>query len=420
VVTMHYVVAYRIPMFAAMSAEFLAFIQLRFFLAMGWHMQALVVGWYVYALTNDPLMLGMVGLAEAVPAIGLALPMGYLVDGMDKRDGIRRSVLLILLSAVGTALFLHPVAVSMLGNQGVITGLLSMIVVNGAARALYSPSMFSSLGMIVPRDGIGRASAINSTVWQAAMILGPLVGGVIYGQFGVQTASAVFIGTMAIGALGAMRISPKPAVKREKQADMWGDVTQGLRFILSNPVIVGALSLDLFAVLFGGVVALLPVFASTILMTDESGLGILRAAMSVGSVAMMAWLSYRPVGRNAGRSLLISVAGFGCCIIAFGLSTSFWLSVGILVLAGAFDSISVVIRHTILQLHTPEHMKGRVGAANTMFISSSNELGAVESGIAARLMGTVPSVLFGGAMTLLVVTVVAIKNRALRRMHIDA
>jgi MFS family permease len=362
----------------------------------------------------------MVGLAEAVPAIGLALPMGYLVDGMDKRDGIRRSVLLILLSAVGTALFLHPVAVSMLGNQGVITGLLSMIVVNGAARALYSPSMFSSLGMIVPRDGIGRASAINSTVWQAAMILGPLVGGVIYGQFGVQTASAVFIGTMAIGALGAMRISPKPAVKREKQADMWGDVTQGLRFILSNPVIVGALSLDLFAVLFGGVVALLPVFASTILMTDESGLGILRAAMSVGSVAMMAWLSYRPVGRNAGRSLLISVAGFGCCIIAFGLSTSFWLSVGVLVLAGAFDSISVVIRHTILQLHTPEHMKGRVGAANTMFISSSNELGAVESGIAARLMGTVPSVLFGGAMTLLVVTVVAIKNRALRRMHIDA
>ena len=419
-VTMHYVVAYRIPMFAAMSAEFLAFIQLRFFLAMGWHMQALVVGWYVYALTNDPLMLGMVGLAEAVPAIGLALPMGYLVDGMDKRDGIRRSVLLILLSAVGTALFLHPVAVSMLGNQGVITGLLSMIVVNGAARALYSPSMFSSLGMIVPRDGIGRASAINSTVWQAAMILGPLVGGVIYGQFGVQTASAVFIGTMAIGALGAMRISPKPAVKREKQADMWGDVTQGLRFILSNPVIIGALSLDLFAVLFGGVVALLPVFASTILMTDESGLGILRAAMSVGSVAMMAWLSYRPVGRNAGRSLLISVAGFGCCIIAFGLSTSFWLSVGVLVLAGAFDSISVVIRHTILQLHTPEHMKGRVGAANTMFISSSNELGAVESGIAARLMGTVPSVLFGGAMTLLVVTVVAIKNRALRRMHIDA
>jgi MFS family permease len=417
---MHYVVAYRIPMFAAMSAEFLAFIQLRFFLAMGWHMQALVVGWYVYALTNDPLMLGMVGLAEAVPAIGLALPMGYLVDGMDKRDGIRRSVLLILLSAFGTALFLHPVAVSMLGNQGVITGLLSMIVVNGAARALYSPSMFSSLGMIVPRDGIGRASAINSTVWQAAMILGPLVGGVIYGQFGVQTASAVFIGTMAIGALGAMRISPKPAVKREKQADMWGDVTQGLRFILSNPVIVGALSLDLFAVLFGGVVALLPVFASTILMTDESGLGILRAAMSVGSVAMMAWLSYRPVGRNAGRSLLISVAGFGCCIIAFGLSTSFWLSVGVLVLAGAFDSISVVIRHTILQLHTPEHMKGRVGAANTMFISSSNELGAVESGIAARLMGTVPSVLFGGAMTLLVVTVVAIKNRALRRMHIDA
>lgn len=403
-----------------MSAEFLAFIQLRFFLAMGWHMQALVVGWYVYALTNDPLMLGMVGLAEAVPAIGLALPMGYLVDGMDKRDGIRRSVLLILLSAFGTAFLLQPLAMGMLGRGTVLAGLLAMIVLNGTARALYSPSMFSSLGMIVSRDGIGRASAISSTVWQAAMILGPLTGGIIYGQFGVQVASMVFIGTMAVGALGAMRITPKPAVKREKQADMWGDVTQGLRFILSNPVIVGALSLDLFAVLFGGVVALLPVFASTILFVDEAGLGILRASMSAGSVVMMAWLSWRPIQRNAGRTLLVAVAGFGVCILGFGLSTSFWLSVAILVLAGAFDSVSVVVRHTILQLYTPEDMKGRVGAANTMFISSSNELGAVESGIAARLMGTVPSVLFGGAMTLLVVTVVAIKNRALRRMHIDA
>lgn len=415
-----WVVACRIPMFAVMSAEFLAFIQLRFFLAMGWHMQALVVSWYVYALTNDPFMLGMVGLAEAVPAIGLALPMGYWVDGMDKRDGIRRSVLLILLSAVGTAFFLHPVATGLLGKHAVLTGLLAMVVVNGAARALYSPSMFSSLGMIVPRDGLGRASAINSTVWQTAMILGPLVGGVIYGQFGVQTASAVFIGTMAMGALGAMRITAKPPVEREKQADMWGDVTQGLRFILGNPVIVGALSLDLFAVLFGGVVALLPVFASTILFVDEAGLGILRASMSAGSVVMMAWLSWRPIRRNAGRTLLVAVAGFGVCILGFGLSTSFWLSVAMLVVAGAFDSVSVVVRHTILQLYTPDDMKGRVGAANTMFISSSNELGAVESGIAARLMGTVPSVLFGGAMTLLVVIVVSVKNRTLRRMHIDA
>jgi len=408
------------PMFAVMSSEFIAFLQLRFFLAIGWHMQALVVSWYVYAVTKDPLMLGMVGLAEAIPAIGLAMPMGYIVDGMDKRNGIRRAVLLILGSAMGTALLLQTWMAERMGTSFVLAGLLAMIVVNGAARALYSPSMFSALGMIVPRDGIGRASAINSTVWQTAMILGPLVGGVIYGAYGVQVASYAFIVMMSIGALGALRITSKPAVMRERQDSMWQDVTQGLRFILGNPVIVGALSLDLFAVLFGGVVALLPVFASTILMTDESGLGILRAAMSAGSVVMMAWLSYRPVGRNAGRSLLIAVAGFGCCIIAFGLSTSFWLSVSILVLAGAFDSISVVIRHTILQLHTPEHMKGRVGAANTMFISSSNEIGAVESGIAARLLGTIPSVLFGGAMTLLVVGIVAVRNRALRRMHIDA
>lgn len=399
--------------------EYLAFLQLRFFVAMGWHMQALVVSWYVYALTNDPLMLGMVGLAEAVPAIGLALPLGYIVDKMDKRVGIRRALWMILASGVASAVLLQPAMLTMLGADLVLFGLLAMIVVNGAARALYSPSMFTSLGMIVPRDLIGKASAMSSTVWQGAMILGPMAGGIIYGQLGVTWASAAYLSMMAVGAVGAWRLLPKPPVVQQAGASMRSDVTQGLRFIFDSPVILGALSLDLFAVLFGGVVALLPVFAKSILMVDESGLGFLRSAMSVGSVAMMTWLSIRPPGRHAGRTLLWAVAGFGVCILGFALSTSFWLSVAILVMAGAFDSISVVVRHTILQLHTPEEMKGRVGAANTMFISSSNELGAVESGIAARLLGAVPSVLFGGAMTLLVVAFVAVKAPALRRLRLD-
>lgn len=399
--------------------EYLAFLQLRFFVAMGWHMQALVVSWYVYALTNDPLMLGMVGLAEAVPAIGLALPLGYVVDRMDKRVAIRRALWMILASAVVSAVLLQPAALQTLGADLVLFGLLAMIVVNGAARALYSPSMFTSLGMIVPRDLIPKASAMSSTVWQGAMILGPLAGGLIYGQYGVTVASAAYLVMMAIGAVGAWRLTPKPPVPQQQGSSMRTDLTQGVRFIFDSPVILGALSLDLFAVLFGGVVALLPVFAKTILMVDESGLGLLRAAMSMGSVVMMSWLSVRPPGRHAGRTLLWSVAGFGVCILAFALSTSFWMSVAILVLAGAFDSVSVVVRHTILQLHTPEEMKGRVGAANTMFISSSNELGAVESGVAARLLGTVPSVLFGGVMTLLVVSVVAAKVPALRRLSMD-
>jgi hypothetical protein len=224
---------------------------------------------------------------------------------------------------------------------------------------------------------------------------------------------------MFAGGLGALRITPKPPVDTESRGSMRQDLTLGLRFIFSRPVIVGALSLDLFAVLFGGVVALLPVFAKDILATDEAGLGLLRAAMGIGSITTMVLVAWRPIGRAAGRMLLWSVAGFGICILIFAVSTSFWLSVGVLVAAGALDAVSVVIRHTILQMQTPEEMKGRVAAANTMFISSSNELGAVESGLAARLLGTVPSVLVGGTITLAVVGLVALRNKPLREASIE-
>lgn len=401
------------------SSEFIAFLQLRFFIAVGWHMQALIVSWYVYSLTNDPLWLAFIGLAEAVPAIGMALPMGYVVDRLDKRRGIRIAVSMILLSAIGTAYLLMPQSRLDWGVPVVLNGLLAMIVINGAARAIYGPSMFSSLGRIVGREYIPRASAINSAVWQAAMVCGPMAGGLLYGLYGVQTAAAAVICLMLIGALGALRVTPKPPVDHQAGGSMREDLIMGLRFIFSRPVIVGALSLDLFAVLFGGVVALLPVFARDILHTDESGLGLLRAAMGVGSIITMVLVAWRPIGHNAGRRLLWSVAGFGFCIIAFALSTSFWLSFALLVVAGGLDAVSVVIRHTILQLATPEEMKGRVAAANTMFISSSNELGAVESGLAAKLFGTVPSVIAGGIITLLVVAVVAAKNTPLREAHIE-
>lgn len=401
------------------AVEFLAFLQLRLFVAMGWHMQALVVSWYVYALTHDPLMLAFVGLAEAIPAIGLALPIGYVVDKIDKRTGIRVAVSLIVLSAIATALLVQPWMIERFGSNLVIGGLLAMIMVNGSARAIYSPSMFSTLGRIVPRDEVARASALSSSVWQGAMIAGPLIGGLLYGAYGVTVASVTYVALMAIGATGALHLSLKPPVEQTEQRSMREDLTTGIRFIFSRPVILGALSLDLFAVLFGGVVALLPVFARDILRVDETGLGLLRAAMSIGSVMMMAYLSWRPIRRHAGRILLWSVAGFGLSIVAFASSTVFWVSVGILILAGAFDAVSVVVRHTILQLETPEEMKGRVAAANTMFISSSNELGAVESGVAARVFGTVPSVYLGGALTLLVVAVVAWRNKALRTTHME-
>lgn len=406
-------------MLSFVTAEFLAFLQLRFLVAVAWHMQALVVSWYVYSLTRDPLWLALIGLAEAIPAIGMALPMGYLVDRLDKRRGIRIAVLMFILSSVGTAVLLRPGTLELLGLDAILGGLLTMIFINGAGRAVYSPSMFSSLGRIVEREDIPRASAVNSAVWQAAMVSGPVTGGLLYGWFGIEVASATILILMLIGGIGALRITPKPPVHQESRGSMRQDLTLGLQFIFSRPVIVGALSLDLFAVLFGGVVALLPVFARDILATDEAGLGLLRAAMGVGSIITMILVAWRPIRRHAGRTLLMSVAGFGICILCFAVSTSFWLSFSLLLLAGGLDAVSVVIRHTILQLQTPEEMKGRVAAANTMFISSSNELGAVESGIAARLLGTVPSVLFGGAITLLVVALVAAKNKSLRQASME-
>lgn len=404
---------------AFVSSEFIAFLQLRYFLAAGWHMQALIVSWYVYTVTHDPIWLALIGLAEAIPAIGMALPMGYFVDRLDKRRGIRIAVAMIILSAFGTAALLTPLVQKSLGGDTVLSGLLAMIFINGSARAIYGPSMFSSLGRIVNREDIPRASAMSSGVWQAAMVTGPVAGGLIYGYFGAQVASGVVLVLMLVGGLGALRITPKPPVDSETRGSMRQDLTLGMRFIFSRPVILGALSLDLFAVLFGGVVALLPVFARDILSTDEAGLGLLRAAMGIGSIITMALVAWRPIRRGAGRRLLWSVAGFGLCILLFALSTSFWLSFIVLTVAGALDAVSVVIRHTILQLQTPEEMKGRVAAANTMFISSSNELGAVESGIAAKLLGTVPSVVAGGIITLLVVAVVAVKNTSLREARIE-
>lgn len=398
--------------------EFVAFLHLRFFIATAWHMQGLIVGWYAYSLTNDPLTLALIGLAEAIPAIGMALPMGYVVDSWDKRRAMQLAVVMIIISALGTSYFTHDSALVQWGGDAVIVWLLAWIVLNGTARTMYGPAMFTSLGRIVPRENIARASAFSSSMWQLAMVTGPMLGGIIYGLYDVEAASYGVLLLMFVGSVGLIWITPKPPVKQESRGSMMEDLTLGVRFIVSKPVILGALSLDLLAVLFGGVISLLPVFAKDVLMTDEKGLGLLRASMSIGSIIMMAMLSWKPLGRHAGRQLLWAVAGFGVCILAFASSTWFWLSFSMLLLAGAFDAVSVVIRHTILQLETPEDMKGRVAAANTMFISSSNELGAVESGVAARLLGTVPSVYFGGAMTLVVVAITALRNPALRRMSL--
>ena len=397
---------------------FRAYVTTRFFLATGWHMQAIVVAWTIYDLTKDPLMLGMVGLAEAIPAIGAALPMGYVVDKMNKRIAIALAAAVVIASAVATGLLVQPFSVATFGVDWTVGLILTMVVINGFARSMYSPGMFSALSRIVPRDMLSRATATSSAVWQGAMVLGPMSAGLIYGEFGVQAASITVVAVMLVSILGIMGLPTMPPIEGGSKGRLREDLTGGLRFILGNQVILGALSLDMLAVLFGGAVAILPVFADQILHVDASGLGILRAAPSIGSVIFMAILSVHPPERHTGRILLLSVGGFGLATLGFAFSTNFILSIAMLVLVGAFDAISVVVRHTILQLHTPDDMRGRVSAANTMFISSSNEIGALESGVAARLMGAVPSVVFGGMMTLAIVTVVAFKAPLLRRLEL--
>ena len=387
-------------------------------MAAGWHMQGIVVAWTIYDLTKDPLMLGMVGLAEAIPAIGAALPMGYAVDKMNKKRSITLAALIVVCSAVFTGILVQPFSVQEIGVSWTVGLILAMIVVNGFARSMYSPSMFSALSRIVPRSMLSRATATSSTAWQGAMVLGPMAAGLIYGEYGVTVAAISTVVVMLIAVAAIFNLPDLPPIPDGSKGSLKEDLTIGLRFILTNQVILGALSLDMFAVLFGGAVAILPVFADQILQVDASGLGVLRAAPSIGSVLLMTVLSVRPPERNTGRILLFAVAGFGLCTIGFALSTSFWVSVALLVGVGAFDAVSVVVRSTILQLYTPDEMRGRVAAANTMFVSSSNEIGALESGVAARLMGAVPSVIFGGVMTLIVVSAVAFKAPILRRLEL--
>lgn len=382
-------------------------------------MQAVVVAWRLYELTKDPLILGMGGLAEAVPAIGAALPMGYLVDKIEKRRAVIVATVLVFASACMTGLLVQPISVEYLGITASVGLILAMIIINGFARSIYSPAMFSMLAAIVSRDVLPSATAASSGFWQGAMVAGPLLAGIMYGQFGVLVASILVIAFMVIGAFGVFGLPVVQAVKDGSKGNLIADVTQGLRFIVNNQVILGALSLDMLAVLFGGAVAILPVFADQILLTDASGLGVLRAAPSIGSVVMMAFLSVRPPSQNTGKKLLLAVAAFGFATVGFALSESFWLSVGLLVFVGVFDGISVVIRHTILQLQTPEEMRGRVAAANTMFIASSNEIGSFESGLAARLIGAVPSVIFGGAMVLAVVVGISFKAPKLRALNLN-
>jgi MFS family permease len=397
-------------------AEFRNFISGRFLITLAYMVQAVTVGWQVYELTKDPLSLGLIGLAEAIPSIITALFSGHIVDISDRKKILLSSYSLLFLCSV-LLFFISTNAID-LANTQKVTYIYFVIFISGIARGFVMPSSFAFLAQLVPRVIYSNAITWNVNVWQIGAVLGPATGGLIYGFYGVSI-SYLTVVILIGGSIFAMSfISKKPIPELSEHDNLSDRLTAGIKFVFKNKLILGAITLDLFAVLFGGAVAMLPIFASDILFTGPQGLGMLRAAPAVGAVLMTLYLTHNPPTHNAGRNLLYCVTGFGISIIVFAISKSFLFSLAALSLSGAFDSVSVIIRQTIIQLNTPENMKGRVSAVNSIFIGSSNEIGAFESGLAAKLIGVVPSVIFGGVMTLLVVIIVSLSYPALRRLKL--
>jgi MFS family permease len=374
--------------------------------------QAVVVGWQVYALTRDPLALGLIGLSEALPFISVALFAGHVADRVDRR----RIAIVSLAVMLGCAASLFAMSFR-IAQGGAIWPIYLIVAVGGVARSFLVPSRNALGAELVPRELYPRAAAWRSAVWQLAAVLGPAAGGLLYAFGSARLAYGVGTVLFLIGLASLSRVDRVVAPRTLEESSVWTSLGVGVRFVLHQPVLLGAMTLDLFSVLFGGAVALLPIFAAEILHVGPEGLGILQAAPAAGAVTMSLVLTHRPPMRRAGRALLIAVAGFGVTIIGFGLSRSFPLSVALLALSGMLDMVSVVIRSTLLQTFTPPHLLGRVSAVNSIFIGSSNEIGAFESGVAAKLLGAVRAVVFGGAMTLLVVAVTAWRLPPLRRLR---
>jgi MFS family permease len=399
--------------------NFRRYIVALFVLTLGLQIQGTVVGWQIYDLTRDPLALGLIGLAEALPAIGLSLFAGHFADLHDRRRIALRAMTVLVVCAIALLVLAIPTIGSATPPlRARVTAIYAVIVVTGVARAFLQPARQALSVELVPRELFANSITWRSGSWQVAAVMGPALGGLLYAVGG----SALGYGVGAVMLLLSLLVLASvrhrsPLRDPASREPMKSSLTSGLRFVFGEPVLLGALTLDLFSVLFGGATALLPVFAAEILHTGPEGLGLLRAAPAVGAVITSIALAKRPPFKRTGRALLFAVAGFGLCMIAFAASRDFYLSLTLLALSGAFDMVSVVIRGVLLQLRTPEAMLGRVSAVNQIFIGSSNEIGAFESGMAAKLFGTAPSVALGGLATLGVVALVSWRMPVLRKLR---
>jgi len=401
------------PYVSLRNPNFLWYVASLVALTLGTQIQATVVAWQVYALTKDPLSLGLVGLAEALPFITAALYAGHIADRHDRK--LLSMIALAVQLGCGVSLLLLTVYARRLLSVTVLP-IFVVVGVSGLARSFLQPARTALGAEIVPRHTYTNAITWRSSLWQFAAVVGPAAGGIIYGFSGARLAYIVETVLCAIGLFLFARIAYTrlPAVVTEMT--IGENLTVGIRFLMTQPELLGAQLLDLFSVLFGGAPALLPIFASEILHVGPQGLGILRAAPAAGAVLISVLLVHRRM-RKAGPILFACVATFGACWILFALSRWFWVSLALLFISGMLDNVSVVIRSTLLTLRTPPHLLGRVSAVNQIFIGSSNEIGSFESGVAAKLLGTVRSVIFGGLITLGVVGVTAWKIPPLRRLN---
>jgi MFS family permease len=410
--------AKRDPYAALRIKEFNIFLALRFVLVFAWSMQFIVVEWQVYSLTKDPLSLGIIGLMEIIPALGMALFAGHIVDQKEKRNLFLKIISLFSLISLGL-FFISGDSITWNTNT-ILYSIYAFVFFGGLLRSFFGPTIFSLIALIVPKKVYPNAATWSSSTWQMASILGPAVGGFTINWIGIHwSLCIVFVLVMVALVLGTM-ISKKPVLNPKIGEPVLESLKEGIRFVFNTKAVLGALSLDMIAVLFGGAVALLPVFAQDILKVGSEGFGILRAAPAIGAFLTMLITAYIPISRKAGLKLLVAVFGFGVSIIVFGLSTIFWVSVMALFFSGVTDGVSMVIRQTILQLKTPDHMRGRVASVNTMFVGSSNELGAFESGLTAKLMGTVTAVVFGGSMTILTVLTTGIISPSFRKLDLES
>src|SRR5450759_1813897 len=396
--------------------NFHSYLSYRIFMTMASLMQSVIVGWQVYELSHNVLWLGFIGLVEVIPQVSISLFAGHYIDLWNRKKIIKYTTLILVLGSI--ILLIYSANAAYFSEKYGILPVFFTIFLTGLARGILGPAQVALMGQLIPRNLYANAATWNSANWQVAAVMGPAIGGLVYGFWGIVPAYSLVFALYTLSFFMIMLIKSGRHEVIETSEGVLTRIRSGISFVFKTPELLGAFTLDMFAVLFGGAVAMLPVFASDILHAGPQGLGLLRACPAIGATIMAFVLMFRPPMRETGKVLFISVVGFGLCMIGFGLSRSLLLSGVLLIFSGAFDNVSVVIRGTILQLFTPDDMRGRVASVNSIFIGSSNELGAFESGVAATLMGLVPSVVFGGIMTLAVVFTTIKVNKPLRKLSL--